>query len=203
MLQGRAAKQTGHNSPTRPRDILIALGGNLTSAVGAPAETLRAALVMLENTGAVIRATSKFYHTPAFPLGNGPDYVNAAVRVEAVWSPEGALAQLHRIEAELGRERQRRWGQRTLDLDLLAVGEVILPDRESHRYWRALPLKEQMAAPPGNLVLPHPRLQERAFVLVPLADVAPDWRHPILGRTVAEMLADLGEDERMAVRVME
>lgn len=171
-------------APHAPRSLLIALGGNLASSVGAPRETLRAAIKLLQISGAVIRATSTFYHSPAFPAGSGPDYVNAALRIEAPWEPEVALKVLHRIEAQMGRERVQRWGQRTLDLDLLACDDLVLPDAKTHKMWRELPLDAQIGRTPDRLILPHPRLQDRAFVLVPLAEVAPDWVHPLLRQPV-------------------
>ncbi len=181
---------------------LLALGANLTSSVGAPEKTLRAALDVLEKYGAVIRAVSPFYSTPAFPAGNGPDYVNAAARFGADWTPQHALAVCHEIEAQMGRERVARWGQRTLDLDLIAFGDCVLPDAKTHAEWRNLPLDAQIGTTPDQMILPHPRLQDRAFVLVPLADVAPDWVHPVLGLNVIEMRDALDPADLEGVRIL-
>jgi 2-amino-4-hydroxy-6-hydroxymethyldihydropteridine diphosphokinase len=92
---------------------------------------------------------------------------------------------------------------RTLDLDLLALGDSVLPDAATQEHWRNLPLADQKRLAPDGLILPHPRLQDRAFVLVPLADVAPDWRHPLTGQTVAAMTASLPAAERAAMRPMD
>ena len=89
---------------------------------------------------------------------------------------------------------------RTLDLDLLAWGDSVLPDSATQDSWRALPPEAQVRAVPDGLILPHPRLQDRAFVLVPLADVAPDWVHPRTGLTVRQMLAALPAADRDAVK---
>ena len=163
MSQDPVGMELSSREPIRKYSLLIALGGNLGSSVGAPQETLKSALKLLQTSGAVIRATSAFYHTPAFPAGAGPDYVNAAARLEAPWDPAKALGVLHRIEAQLGRERVQRWGQRTLDLDLLACDDIVLPDRNTHKMWRDLPLEAQIGRTPEQLILPHPRMHERAF----------------------------------------
>ena len=118
-------------------------------------------------------------------------------------TPAQILATLHAVEAALGRQRIARWGERTLDLDLIAVGEQLLPDPATHAQWRTLPLDQQMAEAPSELILPHPRLQDRAFVLVPLADVAPDWCHPVLGHTVTQMLHALPQADRDSVVLMQ
>lgn len=183
---------------------LVALGANLPNGTHAPVVTLHAALGDLESRGLRPRLISRFYATPCFPAGAGPDYVNAAavLDVPTKMTADEVLGHLLAVEIAHGRERKRRWGMRTLDLDLIAWGDTVLPDAATEEHWRNLDPALQAAAAPDRLVLPHPRLQDRAFVLVPLADVAPDWRHPVLGRTVLEMLAALPQAERDAVRVL-
>ena len=167
--------------------VLIALGGNLRSDAGPPERTLRAALSRLADAGARDPRVSPFYATPCFPPGAGPDYVNAAAALTLPGDPWEVLDLLHRVEADFGRARDRRWGRRTLDLDLLAVGDAVLPDAQAHARWRDLPLDAQMRETPDRLILPHPRIQDRAFVLVPLAEVAPNWVHPLLKQSVRQM----------------
>lgn len=170
---------------------LIALGANLPSAAGGPRETLEAALARLEARGIAVAARSRWWASPAFPAGAGPDYVNGAAAVRTALPPVALLAALHAVEAELGRLRRGRWEARACDLDLLAWEDLVLPDAATQAAWRALPPAEQARRVPETLVLPHPRLQDRGFVLAPLAEIAPAWRHPALGRSVAEMRAAL------------
>lgn len=154
--------------------ILIAVGANLPGANGASAiETCQWAVGQLSLVpGWRVRGLSRWYRTAPVPASDQPDYINGVAHVEGNTSPEHALAHLHRIEAEAGRVRGAANAARTLDLDLLAVDMEI----------RDTP----------TLTLPHPRMQDRGFVLYPLRDVAPAWRHPVLRATAAELLARLG-----------
>jgi 2-amino-4-hydroxy-6-hydroxymethyldihydropteridine diphosphokinase len=123
----------------------------------------------------------------------------AAYSVADTLRAEDVLALLHAVEGRHGRARAQRWGARTLDLDLLALGDLVLPDAATQDLWRALPPDRQRIEAPRQVILPHPRLQDRAFVLVPLADVAPDWRHPRTGLTTRAMLAALPAEARAEV----
>lgn len=169
---------------------LVALGSNAASISGGPHETVVEALKHLKATYDTYGdfKVSRFYQTPAFPAGWGPDFVNAACCFSMTRDAAGLLDDLHDIEARFGRARDVRWGQRTLDLDLIACGGDILPDVAGFEHWRMLPIETQKTTAPDRLILPHPRLQDRPFVLVPLADVAPDWVHPVLGLSVRAML---------------
>ncbi|WP_334193466.1 2-amino-4-hydroxy-6-hydroxymethyldihydropteridine diphosphokinase [Pararhodobacter sp.] len=178
----------------------MALGSNATEREHSNVQLLKQAVAEIKAEGLVTLRLSRLFSTPAFPAGAGPDFVNAALVVESPLPPEGVLAILHRVEARMGRVRRERWGQRVIDLDLLASGDRVLPDEAALRDWMALPLTEQMRRAPDRLILPHPRMHERGFVLVPLADVAPDWRHPLTGQSVREMLAALDPAEIAAIR---
>lgn len=178
---------------------LVALGANAAFAGRPPDETLRHAFALMEARTGTVPSASRMWRTPAVPAGTGPDFVNAAARLTWAGTPEGLLSILHGIEARFGRVRQERWGPRTLDLDLIALGEAMLPDRATFDAWAALPPERQRREAPDRLILPHPRMHERAFVLIPLAEVAPDWRHPVLGRTVDEMAAALPAAARAGI----
>jgi 2-amino-4-hydroxy-6-hydroxymethyldihydropteridine diphosphokinase len=157
------------------RLILIGLGANLPSSYGEPPATLRAALDRLAASGVEIRRRSRFWHSAPVPVSDQPWYVNAVAAIETGLSSEALLALLHEVEDEFGRERSVVNAPRLIDLDLLAYGREIRSE--------------------GRPILPHPRLHQRAFVLRPLSDIAPGWRHPLTGRRLAEMIEELPQDQ--------
>ena len=172
--------------------ILIALGGNMPTIQGPPAGTLRAALAMMPAFGIKVVAVAPFYRTPALASYIQPDYVNSVAIVEAADPPGALLEKLHRLEALFGRVRRDRWAPRPLDLDLLDFrGEVITGTS---------PAGLAAGAGPLPLALPHPGISGRAFVLLPLQDVAPDWRHPVTGRSVGDLITALAQSEVRAIR---
>lgn len=187
--------------------VLVAFGANLPVDAGSgaqpPLATLRRALVDLQAGGLELVAASRFYTTPCFPPGAGPDYVNAAAAFATDLDAGATLTLLHEVEAKHGRRRLSRWAGRTLDLDLIAFDDLVLPDADTYRRWRDLPALAQATTAPGQLILPHPRLQDRGFVLVPLADIAAGWRHPVLGQTVAQMLCALPEGDLAEISPIE
>ena len=150
--------------------VHLALGSNL----GDRCDNLRRALDLLSRTaGVTLQAVSEFIETePVGPAGQGP-YINAAAALETTLTPHQLLGELHNIEAALGRDRSRepRWGARTCDLDILLWGNLVLSS--------------------PDLTIPHPRLHERRFVLEPLFQIAPDAIHPLLRKSVRQLLDEL------------
>lgn len=187
--------------PTNSRVLaLVAVGGNLPSSFGPVMDTIDAAVQDLAESCGSIEARSRSFQTPCFPAGRGPDFVNLVVALHTAESPETLLAHLHAIEARYGRKRDERWAGRTIDLDLLAYGDAVLPDLDTYEHWRDLPLEIQMTKAPDQLILPHPRIADRGFVLIPLCDILPEWRHPVTGKTAQSMCDDLPESEKHGVK---
>jgi 2-amino-4-hydroxy-6-hydroxymethyldihydropteridine diphosphokinase len=169
----------GHAAITELKPVLayIGLGANL----GDPPRQLEEALARLAAAEEVeVLKVSRFYLNP--PLGP-PDqqwYVNAVAQVKTRLEPEELLRVLQQIEQDLGRVRGERWGPRVIDLDLLLYNGVVMSGPE--------------------LTLPHPEMHRRAFVLAPLAEIAPEAWHPALNKTAGELLSELPEAERDLVR---
>ena len=172
----------------------LAFGANQPSHVGDPRATVALAFEALAEGGLTLVSRSAMFRTPAFPAGMGPDYVNAVGVFETQLAAREVLALCHATEARFGRTRDIRWGSRCLDIDLLDHGGAVWPDADTYARWQALPLEAQIGATPEQLILPHPRIADRGFVLVPLADAAPEWIHPVTGRSVAQMIAALPPD---------
>jgi 2-amino-4-hydroxy-6-hydroxymethyldihydropteridine diphosphokinase len=159
--------------------ILLGLGANLPSSVhGNPLATLAAALQALAAQRVEIVRQSRWYETAPVPVSDQPWYINGVVEVATALAPGPLLALLHETEAGLGRVRGVVNVPRCADLDLL----------DFHGRTSA-----------GWPRLPHPRLYERAFVLLPLRDIAPSWRHPQSGLSIDEMLARLGSEQKTRV----
>jgi 2-amino-4-hydroxy-6-hydroxymethyldihydropteridine diphosphokinase len=155
--------------------ILIALGANLPSRAGTPAETIHASRVELADAGVRVHALSPLYETPAWPDPTDPSFVNAVARVETTLAPAALLAALQNVEALFGRTRGARNAPRSLDLDIIDLDGRV------------------ESGPPQ---LPHPRLASRGFVLIPLRDVAPHWRHPVSGLAIDALIAALPDEAR-------
>lgn len=169
-------------------EVLLAFGGNLPSSVGAPGATIGAAVEALASRGIKPLFLSSLYSSPAVTLDDGayaPEYTNAAGLFSTSHTPEKLLKVTQEIEGAFGRSAGARWSARTLDIDLLAYGGAVLPRRD---VWVSLEASDDPAAILAEPVVPHPRLHKRGFVLKPLYDVAPLWRHPVLGHTVSAML---------------
>lgn len=178
---------------------VIALGANLDLQGLSPRDSLVRAVGAMVCDGLAVDRVSRIYRTPCFPAGAGPDYANAVLTLRSDLDPQALLRRLNAIEDEFGRERQQRWGARTLDLDIVACGDRVLPDRATWQAWRDLTPEDQLTRTPEHLILPHPRMQDRAFVLVPMMDVAPDWVHPLTGLTTRQMHDALPKNLRAEV----
>lgn len=155
--------------------ILIGLGSNLPSHAGSSAETISAALKALEENGIHVVSQSRYWKTAPVPVSSQPWFVNAVAAIETSLPPEDLLKQLHEIEYRFDRTRHKLNAARTLDLDILDYNGICRDE-----------------AP----LLPHPRLAKRAFVLLPLQDIAPDWVHPRTEVALATLIARLPSDQR-------
>lgn len=157
--------------------ILIALGANLPSRFGDPEATLRKAVSEIQARGVRIVKRSSIWKTAPVPVSDQPWYRNAVIRVETNLQAMALLEMLHEIEEDFGRVRSERNAPRCLDLDLLAYNHEIINE--------------------DGVFVPHPRMHNRAFVLMPLQEVAARWSHPLLQRSVADLIKDLSKSEQI------
>jgi 2-amino-4-hydroxy-6-hydroxymethyldihydropteridine diphosphokinase len=158
--------------------IIVALGGNLPGAWPSIPAVLEAALAKLGDVGLNLVARSSLWRSAAWPDPSQPDYLNAVALVETELSPHDLLVGLQGLERRFGRARSSPNAARVLDLDLIAYGRLVVKDES------------------GGLILPHPRASERGFVMGPLAQMAPDWRHPVNGERAVDLAqrATVGAD---------
>lgn len=158
--------------------ILVALGSNLSHPdFGPPMAVCEAAVAAVAAGGCRIAAQSRWFRSEAVPVSDQPDFINGVISVETTMAPAEFLVFLHRIEARFDRKRSVPNAARTLDLDLLTFADVVNKG-------------------PVSPILPHPRMTERAFVLLPLRDIAPNWVHPVSGRPLSTLIAGLAAGQR-------
>jgi 2-amino-4-hydroxy-6-hydroxymethyldihydropteridine diphosphokinase len=149
---------------------VVALGSNQPGEFDSSRDLLDAAVAALPGAGFNVVRTSRWWRSRAWPEPTHPDYLNGVVLVETGLDPRTSMEALKSLEARFGRVRSLPNAPRTLDLDLIALGRTVM-DRQ-------------------DLVLPHPRAHLRRFVMAPLAEIAPEWRHPVLGSSARELARD-------------
>ncbi|NQU58756.1 MAG: 2-amino-4-hydroxy-6-hydroxymethyldihydropteridine diphosphokinase [Rhodospirillales bacterium] len=165
-----------------PSPILIGIGANLPCAqLGSPRATCEAALVALRQTGLVILRQSNWFKSAPVPASSQPWYINGVIAVETSLNPAQLMSLMGAIEDRFGRTRRQKNAARTLDLDLIAYGDTVIG-------WNP--------EEPNGLTLPHRRMNERGFVLLPLLEIAPDWLHPVLYLSMDKMIAALDPNQQ-------
>lgn len=157
--------------------ILVALGANLPSIFGSPKDTLAAAKIALKNNGFEIGKESQTWISAPVPISDQPWFHNAVIEIKTDKKPHEVLDKLLSIEQEFGRVRTVRNAARVIDLDIIDYNGEIIDDE--------------------RLTLPHPRMHDRAFVVKPIMDIDPNWKHPVTGKSIEELGAELPKDQEI------
>jgi 2-amino-4-hydroxy-6-hydroxymethyldihydropteridine diphosphokinase len=156
--------------------ILIALGSNIDGPWGNPRQTVMKTIKTLDHWPIKTMKASTLIETAPYGNPNQPNFVNAIVQIRTALSPDSLIRRLHMIEKTAGRIRGRRWGPRTLDLDIIDYNGLI---RTQHGHVQK------------KLVLPHPGIAQRSFVLEPILEIAPHWKHPLTRQSAKVMIQKL------------
>ena len=182
-------------------NYVVVLGSNLSSQFGDSAETLNKCVDEIRsNPDIETLIESNWYISSSFLNKREPRYVNVGIRFSTKLKPIKLLHFTSGLENKYGRKRQERWGPRTCDIDILLCDQLILPSKLYFKKWLNLNISDQIRLVPDELILPHPRLQERTFFLKPLNDLNPDWIHPFLKLKAKEMLDSLPPHELESIQ---
>ncbi len=176
--------------------IIAALGANIPSQVGKPKDTITHAISSIREAGIDVIDISGFYITKPVPASDQPDFVNCAITLASLKSAKQLLTIFHEIEGQLGRTRGERWSARTIDIDLIAFGQAVLPNQ---KLWYELVNDPDPSVFINDPMIPHPRMHKRAFVLAPILDVAPNWVHPLYQKTARDLLIGIEGQEILEI----
>ena len=179
---------------------LISCGANISGPFGKPSETLTIVLDEFEQRNLKVVNKSALYSSLAFPDPQEPKYLNRCLELKVDVKAAEVLTLLKQIEIRMGRRAGSRWGSRSCDLDLLSFAGQVCPNKKVFDYWYRMTLEKQIIEKPTVILLPHPRLQDRAFVLKPLMEFAAEWTHPVLNLSVREMYNSLSRADKESVK---
>jgi 2-amino-4-hydroxy-6-hydroxymethyldihydropteridine diphosphokinase len=152
------------------KEVYLSLGGNL----GDREKNLFLAIDLLKKENITITAISKIYETASWGINDQPDFLNLVIKIYSNLNAEELLEKILHIEKLMGRTREKKWGSRLIDIDIIAYGNEIYNSEK--------------------LKIPHPYLQERKFVLIPLKEIEPNWHHPILNKNIDELLSKCSDN---------
>ena len=181
-------------------NYVVVLGSNLPSEFGNSFETLKQCIYEIKKYLAVEPLLeSNWYSSSSVLDKREPKYLNVGIRFSTNLNPSELIKFTSGLENKYGRKRRKRWASRTCDIDILLSDQKILPSQDYFEKWLKLDFSDQIKLVPNELVIPHPRLQERAFFLKPLYDLQPNWTHPFLNLNSKEMLDSLPLNEIQSI----